>query len=118
MPEFPSISTSEGTRQGEMLAGVDVPSLGLEGALLTFIRIDHQFRFQFGEVGVQIEGQFVVSDSGQEQVFDGERAGLGPVLAIYPDTLTSATVDPGGTLRLAFGRGMSIRVDPQSQWES
>lgn len=65
------------------------------GRDMTFIRVDHQTRLQFGEFEVVIEGPFrVTAPDGSEHNLDpGVRASLGPVLALYPDALITATVD-------------------------
>jgi hypothetical protein len=47
-----------------------------------------------------------------------ERSGLGPLLAIYPDTLGEVSVDGLGTLRLRFGGGASITVPANPRWEA
>jgi hypothetical protein len=62
---------------------------------LSFIRIDHQTRLQFEDTEVVIELPFVLESAGTRRELDPEdRAALGPVLALYPDSLLAATVDP------------------------
>ena len=48
----------------------------------------------------------------------GERAGLGPLLAVYPDVLGTAAVDSDGTLRLLFASGSSLVVPPDDHYEA
>ena len=48
----------------------------------------------------------------------GERAALGPVLALYPDTLEHAAVDGSATLMLWFTSGASITVKQDDRYEA
>lgn len=96
------------------LAVVDVPE-----PELTYIRVSHQTRLQFGQTEVVIESPFELRVAGVRHALDpGERAGLGPLLAVYPDVLGTAAVDSDGTLRLLFASGSSLVVPPDDHYEA
>lgn len=83
---------------------------------LSWIRVDHQTRLQFGEVEIVIESPFLLRINGAEVTLDpAQREALGPLLAIYPDTVELARVDADATLRLKFQSGaeVAVRADPQ-----
>ncbi|MDQ1490676.1 MAG: hypothetical protein QOJ23_3190 [Actinomycetota bacterium] len=83
-----------------------------------FIRIDHQARLQLDDVEVVIEGAFVIEADGLvEHLHPAERNKLGPLLALYPGRLDSASIDDDGTLRLRFDRGAEVTVPPDSDYE-
>jgi len=86
---------------------------------LSWIRIDFQVRLQFGEAELQIEGPFALRVLGNEHQLDpADRSGLGPLLAVYPDTAQTAAMDPDGTLRLLFVSGASLTVPPDDLYEA
>ncbi|MEQ1786128.1 MAG: DUF6188 family protein [Acidimicrobiales bacterium] len=85
---------------------------------LSFIRIDHQTRLQFGNVEVVIETRFHLEAGRRRHDLDPEdRGALGPLLALYPTSLTVATVGADGTLTLGFAGGASIAVPPHPSYE-
>jgi hypothetical protein len=93
--------------------------LGMTPCDLTFLRVDHQTRLQFEKTEVVIESPFLFTIGGVEYRLDpGERAGLGPLLSLYPDTLSSAVLDADATLRLGFASGAQIVVPPDRQYEA
>lgn len=93
-------------------------ALTLAPSALTFVRIDHQARLQFEEVEVIIENAFSLEIGGNRYDLDpGDRAGLGPLLSLYPSTLESANLDPDGTLHLSFDNAASIAVPPHPIYE-
>lgn len=66
-----------------------------------------------------IESPFVLTTGGIDYHLDpGDRAGLGPALAIYPNTVASATIDEVGTLHLTFGDGAAIAVPSDPAYEA
>lgn len=86
---------------------------------LTFLRVDHQVRLQCGEIEVVIESPFVLRTGEHEYPLDPEeRRGLGPLLGVYPNTLTSASVDDKATLRLTFTDETTITVPADPQYEA
>lgn len=86
---------------------------------LTFIRIDHQTRLQFEATEIVVESPFVLQHGDATYPLDPrERAGLGPVLALYPDTLVEAAVDDEASLRLHFASGASITVWQNPHYEA
>jgi hypothetical protein len=110
----PDGSRSEGSviRAGE-------GSLDLALGDVNFIRIDHQARLQVGDVEIVIESPFTLRAGGSEYALDpGERGGLGPFLALWPDELTMASTGSDGTLRLTFGKGATVTVPPDPHYEA
>jgi len=60
-----------------------------------------------------------VHADGVDHELDPERRGeLGPLLAVYPNTLSSASVENDGTLRLGFTSGAHIVVPPHPMYEA
>lgn len=96
-----------------------VRALAIEHAELTYIRIDHQARLQFGEVEVVIECPFVLTVDGAIHRLDPEaRSDLGPLLALYPTSLSTAYVSERATLHLDFDSGATIVVPQDAQYEA
>jgi len=86
---------------------------------LTFVRIDHQTRLQFGQTEVVIETAFELIDAGRVVNLDPhDRAGLGPILSMYPDELAEATADENRVLQLTFVSGKQVTVPPNESYES
>lgn len=119
MPEPPFIRDSGGSvREGHIVLAGSTWQGEIAGEL-TFIRIDHQTRLQFGEVEVVIETPFVLTLAGTDHLLDpADRDGLGRLLGIYPDSLTSGQVEPDGTLVLHFAGGASVSVRPDPSYEA
>jgi hypothetical protein len=93
--------------------------LRLRAADLTFIRIDHQTRLQFGLFEVVIETPFVLVVDEEERLLDpADRSNLGPLLALYPDSLASASIDEHAALSLMFASGASITVRQDPCYEA
>jgi Family of unknown function (DUF6188) len=90
------------------------------GLDMTFVRIDHQTRLQFGDFEIAIESPFRVTapDGSQNSLDPGVRASLGPVLDLYPDALVTATVDADASLRLRFASGATLDVPAEYGFES
>jgi Family of unknown function (DUF6188) len=96
-----------------------VRALAIEQADLTYIRIDHQARLQFGEVEVVIECPFVLAVDGAIHRLDPEaRIDLGPLLALYPTSLAAAYVSDRATLHLDFDSGATIAIPQDAQYEA
>jgi hypothetical protein len=114
------IRSADGSvRKGRNVAAADLPPLGLAGTELTFIRVDHTVLLQFGDAQVQIETPFDLDDGRHRSRLDpGERAALGPVLAIYPASLVSAAVDASLDLHLVFEGGVSLHIPQHPHYES
>lgn len=91
--------------------------LDLRNLELSYFRIDRQICLQFGETVVQIGCPFTLEVEGVTYVLD-EPEDLGPLLAQYPDTLATGTVDEDGTLRLTFGRGWTVDIPPNPHYEA
>jgi hypothetical protein len=90
------------------------------GLDMTFVRVDHQTRLQFGDFEIVIESPFRVtaSDGTEHKVDPAVRAGLGPVLDLYPDALVTATVDAEASLRLRFATGATLDVPADYAFEA
>ena len=119
MPDAPYIRRSDGSVSEGRVVQAGEWDMDLPLGVVTFIRIDHETRLQVGEVEVVIESPFTLTVDGREYLLDpGERRGLGPLLALYPDTLTEASTRSDGTLLLAFASGATITVSPDSKYEA
>jgi hypothetical protein len=118
LDDVPDVVRSDGSRsEGKVIRadGSLDPTLGD----VNFIRIDHQARLQVGEVEIVIESLFILRAEGTEYALDlGERGGLGPFLALWPDELTMASVGSDGTLHLTFGKGATLTVPPDPHYEA
>jgi hypothetical protein len=109
-------STSEGRRTAPQPNVLDrVCGLGL-----SWVRIDHQTRLQFGEFEIVIESPFcLTAPNGTEHSLDPDlRASLGPVLDLYPDALSAATVDAAASLWLRFASGAIINIPADFGFEA
>lgn len=119
MPEGPLIIRSDGSQSAGRTVRASDWTLTLAPAALTFVRIDHQTRLQFEEVEVIIENAFSLEIGANHYDLDpGDRAGLGPLLSLYPSTLESASLGDDGTLHLSFDNGRSISVPPHAVYEA
>jgi len=119
MPPEPIIVRSDGSTVTGMSSRAADCTLRISPRELTFIRINHQARLQLEDIEVVIEGRFVVETSGTAHQLDAaERAGLGPLLALYPCRLASAAVNNNATLRLGFDNGAVLVVPPDSDYEA
>ncbi|MGE3327609.1 MAG: DUF6188 family protein [Acidimicrobiia bacterium] len=90
------------------------------GQDLTFVRVDHQTRLQFGDFEIVIEGPFRVTTSdGTDHRLDAAlRASLGPVLDLFPDSLIAATVEADASLRLRLASGATLDVPADFEFEA
>ncbi len=71
-----------------------------------------------GEVEIVIESPFTLRAEGTEYALDpGERGGLGPSLALWPDELTTASAGSDGTRNLTFGKGAVLTVPPDPHYD-
>jgi hypothetical protein len=119
MPKPPYIRNSDGTVAEGSRAWARDWTLTIELHDLTYIRINHQTRFQFQDTEVVVESPFVLTIADTDYALDpGEREKLGPLLGLYPDTLGSASVDDDGTLRLTFASGAAVVVPPNPHYEA
>ena len=87
MPQTPYIREFDGSiREGRVVHPGKDWSLAIEATAITCIRVDHQSRLQFGDTEVMIETSFRLHTGDTEHVLEpSERAGLGPLLALFPD---------------------------------
>jgi hypothetical protein len=86
---------------------------------LNWIRIDYQTRLQFGVAELAIESPFSLRVGDTVLNLDpNDRRGLGPLLALYPDSLTHLTMAPDGTLEAAFASGAVLTVLPDPRFEA
>ena len=116
----PYIYDSQGNvRQGASNRPGDERMLRIPKVDLTFVRIDHQTRLQFEDPEVVIESPFMLRVGVVTHSLDpGDRSNLGPILALYPDTLEEATVDDSARLTLRFASGASITCDQDERYEA
>jgi hypothetical protein len=116
----PVIINSYGTEDvGAMIRVRDGWTLKLAPCDLTYLRVDHQARLQFGESEVVIGSRFVLQAGEVESFLDAEqRSALAPFLSLYPNTLTHASVDSQATLRLTFGSGATVTIPSDPQYEA
>ena len=109
---------SDGSRSEGKVIRAD-GSLDLPLGDVSFIRIDHQARLRVGQAEIVIESPFKLRAEGTEYALDpGERGGLGPFVALWPDRLTTASVGSDGTLFLTFGKGATLTVPPDPHYEA
>jgi hypothetical protein len=116
----PYIRRSDGTTlEGRTVrAGTDW-SLTLRPCDLTYIVIDHSISLTFDDAVVRIANPFVLRSDGVVVELDpGDRASLGPLLALYPDTLAYGSVTSTGILTLGFRSGATIEVPPCPSYEA
>ena len=93
--------------------------LAIDHKDLDYIQIDFQARLQFGDVEVIIECPFVLTvDNVARRLDPDERAGLGPLLALYPASLSAAYVSERAGLHLTFDSGATIVVPQHVQYEA
>jgi hypothetical protein len=91
----------------------------IEASDLTYVAVNFQTRLRFGSTEVVIESPFDLTVDGRTHRLDpNARAMLGPLLAMYPDTITEASADADGVLRLTFVSGATITVPPSDQYEA
>ena len=116
----PFIRRSDGTTlQGRVVRAGHEWSLTLRLCDLTWIVIDHRVSLRFDDAVVTIEGPFVLRSGGGAVDLDpGDRATLGPLLAVYPDTLTHGSVSSSGVLTLRFLSGATIEVPSSRNYEA
>jgi hypothetical protein len=116
----PSIRYSDGTaREGKVLSAADLPDLQLDGTDLSSIEMDHATHFNFDNKRVSLEGTFRLIVGAATYEFDFDvRSTFGPLMAIYPATLLSATIDSDLTLRLEFDGGQIIETMQDPHYEA
>ena len=91
----------------------------LEDRQLTMIGINFQTRLRFGPAEFVIESAFDLDVAGVKYRLEpDQRAGLGRLLAIYPDSVSDAAVNGDGVLRPAFVSGATVTVEPDPQYEA
>lgn len=121
VPEPPYIDDSQAklVRQGAVRRHDDAQELRVPNSEITFIRIDHQTRLQFGETEVVIETPFELRVGNVTHHLDPKRRDeLGPLLALYPDTLDDAIVEPSACLILQFTSGACVTVPQDPDYEA
>jgi hypothetical protein len=87
----------------------------LEDPTLSFIRIDHQSRLQFGRTEVVIGSPFLVEINGVVHHLDPRRwDALGPLVALFPGTLRWLWTSAEGQLTALFRNGARVTVTPDA----
>jgi hypothetical protein len=83
----------------------------LDQPVLSYIRIDHQARLQFGRAEVAIGSPFVLAMAGAVHRLDPQqRSTLGPLLALFPGSLRWLWASAGGELTALFDNGAKVAV--------
>ncbi len=76
-------------------------------------------RLQFGDAELVIECPFVLRMAEAVFLLDpSHRAGLGPVLALYPNQLSRLAMAPDGSLEAEFASGATLQVVPDPRYEA
>ena len=120
VPDKPVIIHSDGRASyGDIVRSAQNRVLAIDHKDLDYIQIDFQARLQFGDVEVVIECPFVLTvDNVVYRLDPDERAGLGPLLALYPASLSAAYVSERAGLHLTFDSGATIVVPQHVQYEA
>jgi hypothetical protein len=85
----------------------------LDEPTLTFLRIDHRSKLQFGEAEVAIGTPFSIEADGVIHRLDPQRwDALGPLVAMFPGTLRWLWTSPDGELTAVFRDGSTLTVSP------
>ncbi len=114
------IKSSDGTVwEAATVNATTAPGLQLDGVNLLSIEIDFRTGLKFDETTISIGTPFLLTVEGQPHALDPEaRATLGPLLAVYPATGSSATIGANLTLRLVFTSGAVIEVPEDPAFEA
>ena len=85
----------------------------LEQTSLSFVRVDHQSRLQFGLTEVVIASPFLVEIAGRSHRLDPQRwDALGPLVALFPGSIRWLWTSVSGILTGVFHNGSKIVVSP------
>lgn len=85
----------------------------LDDPTLTYLRIDHRSKLQFGEAEVAIGTPFSIEAHGVVHRLDPQRwDALGPLVAMFPGTLQWLWTSPEGALTAVFRGGSTLTVAP------
>ena len=98
-------------------------SLSLQAGRLAYIHIDFRLGLDLtdtlGTVSVIIETSCRLSSPGRETVLiPAETTSLAPVLAIFNADVEGVSIQKTGLLRLIFGNGSSLTVEPDEMYEA
>jgi hypothetical protein len=120
MPWPPFIRNSDGSiQQGRVVHPGPDWSLKLEPPDLSFVRVDHEIRLHFESTVVVVATHFELRTVDETHELSPEnRAELGPLLDVYPDSLAKASVDADCSLVLDFVSGSRIFVPPDEYYEA
>ncbi len=97
----------------------ELPDGGTEFVLdqpeLSFVRIDHQSRLQFGATELVIGVPFTLEINGVAHHLNPHRwDALGPFVALYPSTMRWLWTSADGELTAGFESGARMRVTPDA----
>lgn len=85
----------------------------LDQPVLSYIRVDDQSKFQFGETQLAIGAPFALVVEGVTHQLNPRRwSALGPVLALYPSTVRWVWNSAHGDLTAVFESGANLTVSP------
>jgi hypothetical protein len=104
---------------GDVVRSAENRTLTIDETDLTYICIDHQARLQFGKAEIVIECPFLLTvDNVVHRLDPQTRIDLGPLLALYPASLSAAYVSKGAALHLDFDNGATVVVPQDPQYEA
>jgi hypothetical protein len=85
----------------------------LDEPALSYLRIDHRSKLQFGEAELAIGTSFTIEARGVIHRLDPQRWDeLGPLVAVFPGTLRWLWTSPQGELTAVFRTGTTVTVPP------
>ena len=85
----------------------------LDEPALSYLRIDHRSKLQFGATELAIGTPFTLEVNGLTHRLDPQRwDGLGPLVALFPATLRWLWTSPHGRLTAVFKNGATMTVVP------
>jgi Family of unknown function (DUF6188) len=85
----------------------------LDEPTLSYLRIDHRSKLQFGATEVAIGTPFTLEVEGLTHRLDPQRwDALGPLVALFPGTLRWLWTSPHGQLTAVFKNGATVTVVP------
>jgi Family of unknown function (DUF6188) len=87
----------------------------LEDPALSYVRVDHQSRLQFGRTEVVIGSPFELEIEGIVHYLDPRRSeGLGPFVGLFPGSVRWLWTSAEGQLTAVFASGARVTVTPDA----
>jgi hypothetical protein len=102
-----------------MSASAEVPTFVVPDPDLSWIRVDYEVQFRFGEVEVRLGSAFRLTLDGETfNLSARDHVDLGPVLRVFPGACRDLAADADGTLRLSLEGGAVITASPSDEFEA